>query len=411
MKTICFVVSSFPRVSETFVVNHVIEAKLHGFKTLLLTKRLLPINASSQKELLDKHAVLKSVTQIDYGIPRSKSKRRFKAFILIIRYLKYWFQFNNVSFRKRFSTLPFQLAFYNQFKEVSVFHVQFATAGIELAKMKAVGLLKGEVVTTFHGYDAHFNSEESLAILKKRYQLLLKHSKYVTVNTPYLAEQVDAIMPSSSMAKVVVIPMGINLKFFKPKYGKDIAGKTVVKLISVGRLIEFKGFAYAIKSIRKVVDMGFPVTYTIVGDGVLNDELQELIIRLKLVDHVFLVGAKNQNEIKGLFDTHDIFLMSSVADETQRRETQGVVTAEAQAMGLPVVAFNNGGIPYTIVPNKTGLLVPEKNVDAYAAAIVTLLEQPEMYIEMHLAARKFISANFCSTSLAKRFFELYNGVL
>ncbi|MBU2939564.1 glycosyltransferase [Lacinutrix sp. C3R15] len=407
MKTVCFVVSSFPRVSETFVTNHVIQAKLQGYSVLLLVKKKLPITESSQKELIVKHDLLKDIYTTDYKIPSARLKRRLLALVYIIKYLKYWFQVKDVSFRKRFSSLPFQLAFYNLFKDVSVFHVQFATAGKELAKMKAIGLLKGDVITTFHGYDAHFNSDAALEVLKKRYQLLLEHSKYVTVNTPYLAKQVNAIMPASSLARVVVIPMGIDLDFFKPKYRKDLVGKTTFKLISVGRLIDFKGFTYAIKSVRKVIDMGFPVRYTIVGAGVLNDALQDLIVRLKLEAHVFLVGAKNQKEIKDLFEAHDVFLMSSVTDSTNRAETQGVVTAEAQAMGLPVVAFNSGGVPYTILEGKTGFLVAEKDVTAYAEAIVKLLESPDDYSAMSSAAKAFVLQNFSSTTLATQFFELY----
>ena len=410
-KKVCFVTSSFPCVSETFVVNHVLQAKLQGYDIQLLVDKKLSIDASSQKALLSKHAILNTVTQIDYAIPRSKLRRRFTAFIFIIKYLKYWLKIKEISFRKRFSTLPFQLHFYKQFQDIAVFHVQFAIAGLELAKMKSVGLLQGDVITTFHGYDAHYNSDETLGTLKARYQLLLKHSKYVTVNTPYLAERVNAIMPVESLAKVVVIPMGIDLDFFNPKYGKDLEGKSEIKLLSVGRLIELKGFTYAIQSVRKVIDMGFSVSYTIVGSGAFYDELKALIISLKLNNYVFLVGAKNQKEIKDLFESHDIFLMSSVADKTQRREAQGVVTAEAQAMGLPVVAFNNGGVPYTISPNETGVLVPEKNIEAYAMAIVELLKNPNTYRDMHLATRGFISANFCTTTLAKRFFSLYEGNL
>jgi colanic acid/amylovoran biosynthesis glycosyltransferase len=407
MKTVCFVVSSFPRVSETFVTNHVLQAKLKGYDILLLVKKKLPIGESSQKELLINHDILKHVHTIDFKIPKDTYKRRLQALVFIFKYFQYWIQFKDLPFRKRFATLPFQLAFYSQFKDVSVFHIEFATAGIALAKMKAIGLVKGDLITTFHGYDAHFEDEFELQTLKKRYQVLLKNSKYVTVNTPYLANQVKLILEPHRSDMIKVIPMGIDLSFFKPKQHKDITVKTTVRLISVGRLIAFKGFEFALQSVKKIIDKGHDVTYTLVGEGEESAKLSQMIIDLDLEDKVFMVGVKNQKEIKALFETHDIFLMSSVTDSTKRAETQGVVTAEAQAMGLPVVAFNSGGVPYTILEGKTGFLVAEKDVTAYAEAIIILLESPNRYKDMSTSAKQFVSNNFCSTTLATPFFELY----
>lgn len=407
MKTVCFVVSSFPRVSETFVTNHVLQAKLKGYNILLLVKKKLPIGESSQKELLIKYDILNHVHTIDFKMPKGTYKRRLQAFVFIFKYFKYWIQFKDIPFRKRFATLPFQLAFYSQFKDVSVFHIEFATAGIALAKMKAIGLIKGDIITTFHGYDAHFEDEAQLQTLKTRYQLLLQNSKYITVNTTYLSNNVKSFLDAENHAKIRVIPMGIDLSFFKPKQDKGIGVKTTVHLISVGRLIAFKGFEFALQSVKKVIDKGYDVTYTIVGEGKEKAKLSQMIMDLELEEKVFMVGVKNQKEIKALFETHDIFLMSSVTDSTNRAETQGVVTAEAQAMGLPVVAFNSGGVPYTILEGKTGFLVNEKDVTAYAEAIIKLLESPDLYKAMSTSAKEFISNNFCSTTLATHFFELY----
>ena len=100
--------------------------------------------------------------------------------------------------------------------------------------------------------------------------------------------------------------------------------------------------------------------------------------------------------------------MSSVTNAKGRCETQGVVTAEAQAMGLPVVAFKNGGIPYTIQDKKTGLLVPEKDVNGYAQAILELINHPEQYKIMSVRAREFAENNFSREQMMERFIALYD---
>lgn len=101
--------------------------------------------------------------------------------------------------------------------------------------------------------------------------------------------------------------------------------------------------------------------------------------------------------------------MSSVTDATGRCETQGVVTAEAQAMGLPVVAFNSGGVPYTIHDGETGILVKEKDVDRYAQAILEMINDSEKYQAMSVRAREFAVANFSREYMTKQFMTLYQG--
>lgn len=406
MKTVCFVVLGFPKITETFITNQVLQAKIHGYQTMILTERLMSFENSSQAELLTEHALLESTQVIDFKIPKNKIKRRAKAFVLILKYLKYWLRVKDISFRERFSMLPFQLAFYYQFKEVSVFHIQFALAGIQIAKMKSIGLLSGRLVTTFHGYDAHYENLEELSSLKLRYKLLLKESLYLTVNTAYLAKKILSFGAQASSIKI--IPMGIDLDFFNSKTEKRISLNSTIQLLSVGRLIELKGFEYAIKSIKLLVDRGYKVSYTIIGEGREKDSLLELITTLKLQDTVFLVGVKTQKEIKDLFEMHDIFLMSSITDKTNRAEAQGVVTAEAQAMGLPVIAFRSGGVPYTLLDTETGFLIEEKNVEAYAEAIRKLATNPVLYKTMSVTAKNFATENFSRKTLSAKFFDLYH---
>lgn len=409
MKTICFVVPSFPTVSETFVTNQIIQAKTYGYDVLLLTNKLLPISTSSQQNLLIKHKILDQTYKVDFKIPRRKFVRRTRAFYLIFRHLKYWLRVNSISTRKRFSTLPFQIAFYSQFKKVSVFHVQFAIAGLEIAKMKSIGLLSGNIITTFHGYDAHFENQGKLALLQQRYRLLFKNSRYLTVNTPYIANKVQLL--GGDTYKTQIIPMGIDLEFFQSKKEKSLSKDSLVHLISIGRLIELKGFEYAIKSTKIIIDQGYKILYTIVGEGFETDKLLQLISKLKLTESVFLVGAKSQTEIRDLLEENHIFLMSSITDKKNRAEAQGVVTAEAQAMGLPIVGFRCGGVPYTILENKTGILVEEKMIEDYANAITKLLDDPALYRSMSASAKSFAKINFSNEKLCSKFIQLYNEIM
>lgn len=407
MKTICFVLPNFPAVSETFVTNQIIGAKNQGYQVSVLTSRLIALEQSTQRELIENHALLKDTIVLDYNIPKSKFKRLVVGFFIIIKYFRYWSKPLPISVKYRFLSLPFLIRFYHNFKHINVFHVQFAMGSIGIAEMKEIGLLQSKLITTFHGHDAHFKNEKELTFLKNTYKIVFKVSEYITVNTPYLETQVLAL--GSHKALLNVIPMAIDIAYFKPESLKELPVGWTVNLISIGRLIEFKGFDYAIQAIKRLVDKGLNVHYTIVGDGILFESLQDQIQTLQLTNYVTLVGKKSQDEIKTLLAMHHIYLMSSITNAKGRCETQGVVVAEAQAMGLPVVAFNSGGVPYTLCDGETGFLVAEKDVDAYTEAILNLMSDSKRYQTMSIQAREFVVKNFSKNLMSERFVSLYES--
>lgn len=407
IKTICFVIPAFPVASETFVTNQIIEVKKRGYKVLVLTHHLGKIEQSSQKTLLEQYGILDDVTVIEITVPKSKLKRFFSGLLLIFTYFKYWIRIPNLSLRYRIINSPFLLRFYSKFRHVDVFHVQFAAAGRGVAEMKACGLLQGKLITTFHGHDAHFTNAKQLKKLQEHYRFIFDVSDFVTVNTPYLGANV--IQLGCAPEKLRVVYMGIDVSFFNNNQLRKGFVANPLKLISVGRLVTFKGFKYAISAIKLLVDQGVHVQYTIIGEGSLFSKLSNQITDLKLENNVALVGRKSQEAIKAVLAESDLYLMSSITNKKGRCETQGVVTAEAQAMGLPIVAFNSGGVPYTIINGKTGLLVPEKDVAGYAAAIIDLIVDAKRYEQMSQAAVEFARSEFSNDLMMERFMALYDA--
>lgn len=407
MKTICFVVPSFPALTKTFVTNQIVAVKSKGYRVIVLTHLLNDLNKTSQEDIIRDHKILSDVKIIDYKIPKNNIIRFVSGIIPIIRYFKYWLKTPNVSLRHRFVNLPYLLRFYAKFCDVDVFHVQFINSGQGVAEMKENGLLKGKLITTLHGYDIHSETKERLIFLQQRYEVLLNESKYLTVNTNYLFNNLKSF--GADVDRIRIIPMGVDTSFFKNDKQKTLPIDNSVNLISVGRLIELKGYEYAIRSVKQIVEAGYNVKYTIVGEGSTEENLKKIIDSLQLSNYVFLVGNKNQPEIKDLLEESHVFLMSSITDKTGRAEAQGLVTAEAQAMSLPVVAFNSGGVVDTLIDKKSGLLVPEKDVDAYAKAIEELIIDPVKYQSISIEARKFALSNFSKKLMIERFITLYDS--
>ena len=407
MKTVCFVVPAYPVTSETFITNQIVQAKKNGYSVTVLTHKLGQIEQSSQRDLLEEYSILDNTILVNFNIPKSQLKRFLVGLGLIFKYFKYWIRIPGLSLRYRIINSPYLFRFYNQLRHIDVFHIQFAASGRGVAEMKACGFIQAKMITTFHGHDAHSANNQQLKSLQELYRFIFNFSDFITVNTPFLGQIVTQL--GCDPEKLRVVFMGIDVSYFKSNQVRIGFLENEVKLISVGRLVTFKGFKFAIEAVKLLVEGGLKVKYTIVGEGKLFDALQKQIDALKLENYVSLVGEKSQDEIKHLLTTNDVYLMSSITDPTGRCETQGVVTAEAQAMGLPVVAFNNGGVPYTIIDGKTGVLVNEKDIESYAKAIKSLIENKKSYQLMSKSAIQFASSKFSNTLMTQRFMALYDA--
>jgi colanic acid/amylovoran biosynthesis glycosyltransferase len=176
-------------------------------------------------------------------------------------------------------------------------------------------------------------------------------------------------------------------------------------------LIKWKGHAYGIKAVSLLVKKGYNISYIIIGEGEEKTNLKNLIKSLNLEKNVVLTGAKDQQFIRDHLQQSDIFLMTSTHDETGRRETQGVVTGEAQACGLPVCAFNSGGVPYTMVDGETGFLSEEKDIKGMADNIEKLIVNQELRKKMSNNARNFVVEHYSLKSSAAKMQNIYQKLL
>ena len=190
------------------------------------------------------------------------------------------------------------------------------------------------------------------------------------------------------------MPIGVDLDFFTPKsHPKVISKKEKIKLLSVGRLIELKGHEFGIQTVNLLVKKGFNVDYTIIGEGKQYRKLKKLIIKLQLEKHITLFGIGTQEQIKSALEESHVFLMTSIQDKEGREEAQGLVTAEAQSMGLPIVGFRSGGIPHTVT-EYTSVLVEQKDIEGMSHEIIDIILTDNKLSNMSLEARKWIIHNF-----------------
>lgn len=411
MKKIVFKTDLFPGNSETFIINQVTGAIKMGYDVSLIVNEKNDVTQSSQQELIKKYKLAEKTFEIKNIRPNNPLNVLFMALKIVLkkRYPAALLKtFNYFKYKKAglSGRLFYDLISIYPFLNADLFHVQFGIFAEPLVRLKKQGLLKASIVTTFHGFDVHFNSN-TYHKRKESYRNLFAVGSFFTCNTKYLANQL--IQLGCPPEKLEIIPMGIDISFFKPLNHKKVSDR--IHLISVGRLIKFKNHKDGIRAVAELIERGYDVFYTIIGEGKEYKNLKNLINKLGLVDHVLLAGAKSQKFIRDTMQRADIFLMTSVQDETGRRETQGVVTGEAQACGLPVVAFNSGGVPYTMIDGETGFLSEENDYQDMAKNIEKLITNPGLRKQMSEKARQFVTEHYALESSAEKMQMLYQKLL
>ena len=204
-----------------------------------------------------------------------------------------------------------------------------------------------------------------------------------------------------------VIPYGIATEQFckrdtatvesiRKRYGSRL-------IISVGRLIYYKGFEYLIRAMAKVDGR-----LLIIGDGPLRESLQREAQASNVADKVVFLGEIQNNETVPYYHAADVFALASIA----RSEAFGIVQLEAMACGKPVVNTSlASGVPFVSLDGETGITVPPLDPDALARAINLLLDTNDLRARYGLAARQRVEQEFSLDRMVDRTLRLYEKVM
>jgi D-inositol-3-phosphate glycosyltransferase len=228
-----------------------------------------------------------------------------------------------------------------------------------------------------------------------------------------LASRVDAAVSCSRFnARTVaarygfeptVVFNGIDTSLFRPTTPDPDIVRTdgTPLLLWVGRLQPWKGVDVALRALREIPQAHL----MIVGDGETRADLERLAQGLGLAERVHFLGAVPRERLPSIYAAADLLLATSFASETF-----GIGLVEAQACGLPVVASRFGGFPEVIDEGRTGLLVPPRDPAALAAAVRSLIDDPERRRAMADAAPGW-AAQFSWSAVADRVEAAYHAAV
>ena len=182
------------------------------------------------------------------------------------------------------------------------------------------------------------------------------------------------------------------------------------RIVQAARLVPKKGLATALRAFAAFAAR-FPwSTFSIAGEGPMEEELRRLVRELDLEDRVQFTGFLSQDALEGLFAVSHIFLHPS---ETVDGDAEGVPNAmlEAMAGGLPVVTTRHGGIPEVIADGRNGLLCPEADVPAVTQALFRLVENSDLYRSLSQNAAVSVREQFSAESQVAAIEEIYRKAI
>ena len=403
---IAFIVTGFPRLSETFILN-----QITGLLDMWYDVEIFAEFNSEEKKVhpdVEKYQLIKRVHY--FNIPHNKTRRILKAIFLIIKNF-YRAPFKILKSLKLFrygetmlslKVLHTLIPFLD--KKFDIIHCHFGPNGILGAYLKEIGI-NSKLVTTFHGYDmSTFIINNGNNVYEK---LFLKGDLFLPISDYWKKK---LIRLGCDEKKIIVHRMGIDLKKFKFSE-KMKQPEEPIKILTIGRLVEKKGHEYTIKAIAKIVKKYRNIEYLIAGDGPLRNKLKNLVQELGIEKHVKFLGAIEQDEVLKLYQQSHIFVLSSVTASNGDQEGIPVVLMEAQAMGLPVISTYHTGIPEVVVDGKSGFLIPEKDVDALAERLKYLIKHPELWPEMGRYGRKFVEEKYDIKRLNQKLVGIYQNLI
>ncbi|MEL7038401.1 MAG: glycosyltransferase family 4 protein [Cyanobacteria bacterium J06592_8] len=222
-------------------------------------------------------------------------------------------------------------------------------------------------------------------------------------------QQTVEALPKGYQGKIYeVIESGVDLSLWPARQAQTPQCDQSVRFIYAGRFVDWKGVQFLVEAFQKVADHSNAVL-ELVGQGQLEEQLQNRVQALGLQDSVNFHGWQSSESVNQLLRECDVFVMPSL------REAGGNAIMEAMAIGLPTVGTNWAG-PARILDTSCAILVdptsPEQFTEGLSQAMIRLAESPQLCEQMGEAAKQRVRQHYFDwDSKCDRIVEIFSETL
>lgn len=379
-RRIAYLMSWFPAVTETFILYEILELERLGMKVevypLFGSKTRLK-HPGAEGALRRTH--YQSVVSLSVLLAQLWWLWKAPRAYLSALWLALWGNRESLSFLVRaLVVFPKAAWIARELKERRIDHVHahWATHPT-LAALIIQKLTRTPYSFTCHAHDLYVDR----TMLREK----IDAASFVVTISGYNRRLLASLYGKKAAEKIAVVRCGVDPNTFQPAAGRTSSDR--LRMICVASLRDYKGHKYLIEACGQLKKMGLPFECWLVGEGPLRGALEEQIDQLKLNREVRLLGQQPQDSVSALVSQADVMVLPSIVTSNNQAEGIPVSLMEGLAVQLPVVATEISGIPELIEHERTGLLVPEKDVEALCGAIVRLAGDPALRHALGKAGR------------------------
>jgi glycosyltransferase involved in cell wall biosynthesis len=399
---VAYVVSRFPQISETFILNEILELERSGVRVEVfsLLRDRTEVRHPEAEDLVRRCVYASSsplaltAAQVHWLLRRPRA------------YLHAWWRAlrGNAGSMKFLSRAPMAAAsgalFALEAERRGVRHIHAHYATHTALAAYVAHLLTGLPYSfTAHAHDIYVDR----SMLEEK----LRGAQFVVAISEYNRRLLAGLYGEDAGGRVSVVHCGIDTAVFSPRAQPE-PGRAL-RILCVASLQDYKGHPYLIEACALLRDRDVPFRLTLVGDGEDRPAIERQIADLGLGDTVDVLGPQPRERVAELLAGADVAVLPSVVTPSGKQEGIPVVLMEALAMEVPVVATRISGVPELIEDGRTGLLVPERDSEALAGAIERVRSDPEGARAMAAAGREKVLAEFDLRRNAAELRELLTG--
>ncbi len=289
-------------------------------------------------------------------------------------------------------------------EKLDILHVHYAiphAASAFLAR-EMNGRENLKIVTTLHGTDITLVGQEPTFFPITRF--LIDQSDAVTAVSTFLKDETVRVF--GTKREIEVIPNFVDARVFRPEVAVGLRERFVrgdeALIMHASNFREVKNLPAVVRVFERVVARR-PARLLLVGEGPELPAVREQVDELGLRDKVEFLG--HVDELQGVLPAADVLLLPSL------HESFGLVALEAMACGVVPVATNVGGAAEFVQDGVNGFLRAPDDEEGMAEAVLAVLDDPQLRLQMAEDARRDAAADFGAPCVLKKYLDLYDRLL
>jgi len=385
--TVAYLMSRFPKVSETFILYEILELERLGMHVEIFPL----VHEHESVAHPEAQALVERAHYSRLASPAVLTAQFYWLFRRPAAYVRAWWGSirGNLGSRKfllRAAVIVPQAAlFARQMEALGVKHLHAHYATHPALAAYVINQLSGLPYSiTAHAHDIYVERP----MLGEK----IRAASFVAAISDYNKRLLGELYGDEALEKTIVIHCGIDPAVFQPRPAKERTGPFTI--VCVASLQDYKGHPYLVDACAELKALGLDFRCVCIGEGEDRPQIEAQIARHGLQDHVQLLGQQPRNRVSEMLAQADVMVLPSVVTPSGKKEGIPVALMEALATELPVVATAISGIPELIEDGTTGLLAPERDSHALAMALRRLYHEPELGRQLGAAGREKVLREF-----------------